>query len=386
MKDLIERVSRAFARPGMVAFIGATMCGLLVISIAHIAVPPSRATIARATPSPIATVTPIPTPTATPIPFARPELEAGVVFPHWGTSAYGPADTDWARGVGDIHQQTGARWLGMVVELYQNGYNSTDVFAGTGTPSPDDLAAGITTARQDGFQVFVIPLLSVQNVSNDWGALVHFDDPNRAAAWFDGYWRAFEPYAAAAARAGAAQLSIGHEYGGMETAPSSLWENFIERVHTVFPGRLTYDLNWSSLWNSPQPWMHDSLLSYLGVSEYLPLTTGPAALTVEQMSAFWRHTLLPLLDKLSIAAHKPIILAEIGYRNTTDALYQPWLWHTSAPADPQLQANAYRAAALAVFSDHHVDGVFFYAWENGQFAPSAAATATLHDLYLSPQA
>jgi hypothetical protein len=386
MNAAIQRVWRALTRPGILAFIGVTVSGLLLLSAARAAIPPPKTSLVRATPIPTATATPIPTPTATPIPFARPEVEAGVTFPHWSTTAYGPTDTDWARGLEDIRQQTGARWLGMVVDFYQNGYGSTDVFAGSGTPTPEALAGGIMLARQEGFQVYVMPLLTVLNVPNDWGALVHFDDPNQAAAWFDGYWKAFEPYAQAAALAGAAQLSIGHEYGGMETAPTALWESFIARVHAVFPGQLTYDINWSTVWSPPYPWMLDPLLSYLGISEYMPLTNGPNALSVAQMSAFWQHTLLPLLDKLSTAAHKPIVLSEIGYRNTSDSLYQPWVWQTSAPADPQLQADAYRAAALAVFSDPHVDGIFFYAWENGQFAPSPQAAATLHDLYLSPQA
>ncbi len=384
MKALFDRLPQFLRRPSMLAFVGASASGLLIISIARSAMPPSYGPTVRATVAPTAIATLMPTPT--PIPFARPELEAGVTFPQWGPSAYGPSNPDWARGVADVRQETGARWLGMVVDFYQDGYDSTTVFAGSGTPTPDNLAAGITTAREAGFQVYVFPLLTVLNVPNNWGANVHFNDPTRSAAWFDGYWKAFAPYASAAARAGAAQLSIGHEYGGMETAPASQWNDFIQRVHAVFPGKLTYDLNWSSLWNAPQPWMRDPLLSYLGISEYMPLTTGPVSLTVSQMSAFWRDKLLPLLDRLSEAAQKPIVLTEIGYRNTTDALYQPWVWHTSAPAAPQLQAAAYKAATLAVFLDHHVEGIFFYAWENDQFAPSAEAVAVLHELYLSPAA
>jgi hypothetical protein len=376
MNGLMRRIPLRVARGSVLALVGLSVCGLLALSIARYAAPQRAQSAVKATPLPA----------ATPIPFARPELEAGVAFPRWGTAVYGPADTDWAQGVVQLRQQTGARWLEMIVDFYQNGYDSTNVFAGTGTPTPDNLAAGIVTARYAGFQVFVVPLLTVLNVSNDWGANVHFDDSTRTAAWLDGYWQAFEPYAEAAARAGAAQLSIGHEYGGMESAPAALWESFIQRVHAVFPGSLTYDLNWSSLWDQPRPWMRDPLLSYLGISEYMPLTSQPTSLTVEQMSTFWQHTLLPLVDNLSNATHKPIVLAEIGYRNTSDALYQPWVWHTSAPADPQLQAAAYKAAALAAFGDPHIEGIFFYAWESGQFNPAPAATVILHDLYLSPAA
>ena len=385
MRGSVARARGAIARhPGLAAFAGAALCGVLVLSVAHVILPPSPRAVVRVVPTATSTVTG--TPTATPIPFARPEFEAGVTYPQWGVSAYGPADAAWAQGVADIRQQTGARWLGMVVDLYQNGYDSTDVFAGTGTPTPANLAAGIETARAQGFQVFVFPILTVLNVSNDWGANVHFSDPARSAAWFAGYWKALQPYAAAAAQAGAAQLSIGHEYGGMETAPADQWQGFIQEVHAVFPGTLTYDINWSTLWNPVQSWMRDPLISYIGVSEYMPLTNGPHALTIDQMRVFWSGTLLPLLDALSDRCGKPVLLAEIGYRNTTDALYQPWIWQSAASASPQQQADAYGAAARAAFSDRHVGGIFFYAWENGQFAPSAPAVTTLHDLYLSPAA
>jgi hypothetical protein len=385
----IDRVPPNVARAVALAFIGLNTCALIVLSIVPYAAPTAAArVVAMAVPTamvtPMAPVTT--TAAATPIPFARPDLQAGVVFPRWGTSVYGPDDTDWVTGVFDIQQQTGARWIEMVVNFYQNGYSSTSVFAGPGTPTPDDLAAGITVAREAGLQVFVVPFLTVLDVSDGWGAHVHFDDPHQAAAWFDSYWRVFEPYAAAAARAGAADLSIGHEYGGRETTPPGLWTTFIQRAHAVFPGPLTFDVNWDDLPDEPRSWMRDPFLAYLGVSEYLPLVSRPMSLTPAQLANVWQQKLLPQLDALSAAAHKPILLAEIGYRNTTDALYRPWVHSTNAPPDPQLQAAAYAAATRAAFGDPHIMGIYFYAWGNGQFQPSAQAAAVLRTLYLSPAA
>lgn len=377
------RVPPDVVRAAILIFIGLNTCALLALSIVRYAAPPVAA---RAVATAVPTATAAPTATATQIPFARPELQAGVAFPRWGNSVYGPDDTDWATGVLDIQQQTGARWIEMVVDFYQNGYGSTTVFAGPGTPSPSDVAAGIALARQAGLQVFVVPFLTVLNVSDPWGANVHFDDPTQAAAWFDSYWTALRPYAVAAARAGAAQLSLGHEYGGLEREPPALWAQLIQRAHAVFPGALTYDVNWGDLPYEPRSWMLDPLLAYLGVSEYVSLAPRPMTLTADQMVAEWRQSLLPRLDALSTAAHKPIILAEIGYRNTTDALYQPWVHTTAAPPDPQLQAAAYQAATQAVFGDPHVEGLYFYAWGNGQFQPSLEAAAALRALYLSPAA
>jgi hypothetical protein len=376
----MRRVPPDAVRAAILIFIGLNTCALLALSIVRYTAPPAAAR-AVATVAPPATA--VPTAAASPILYARPEFQAGMAFPRWGNGVYGPDDTDWTTGVFDIQQQTGARWMEMVVDLYQNGYSSTTVFAGPGTPSPGDVAAGITLARQAGFQVFVVPLLTVQNVSDPWGANVHFDDPTQAAAWFDSYWTALQPYAAVAARSGAAQLSLGHEYGGLEREPPALWTQLIQRAHAVFPGALTYDVNWSDLPYEPRSWMLDPLLTYIGVSEYVSLVASPMSLTVDQLAAEWRQSLLPQLDALSTAAHKPIILAEIGYRNATDALFQPWVHATAAAPDPLLQAAAYQAATQAAFGDRHVAGLYFYAWGNGQYQPSPEAAATLRALYLS---
>lgn len=387
VRDWLRRTFRRIPQPVwrglLLGFVALNIAGLLVLGIARAAGPhaPTRP-VARAT----ATLAPTATPTATPIPFARPELQAGVVFPRWGAHVYGAQDTDWSTGILALRQQTGARWVEMVVDLYQDGYTSTAPYAGPGTPTPADLAAGIRTARAAGLRVFVVPFLTVLNVSDGWGSNVHFDDPIQARAWFDGYWRAFSPYVAAAAQAGAAQIAIGHEYGGLESAPADDWQTLIARVRQVFPGAVTYDTNWSNI-AAPRAWMLDPGLAYIGLSEYAPLADHPMTLSVQQLLGVWRTSLLPQIDALSARVGKPVILAEIGYRNTSDALYQPWVHQTDAPPDPRLQADAYEAATRAVFGDPHIEGIYFYAWSNGQFAPDGLpAAAILRTLYDSPAA
>ena len=331
------------------------------------------------------------TATATPIPihFARPEFQAGVVFPRWGTSVYGPSDSGWATGVADVRQQTGARWIEMLVNLCQESATSTQVAAGPGTPSPDDVAAGILTARQQGFQVFVVAHLSLLHptAAGDWGGFVSFSDPSQAHAWFESYWSVLEPYTLAAAQAQAEQFAIGNEYIGLELAPDDLWNTLLARVHAEYHGAITYNTNWNTLSSKPRAWMSNPYLNAIGVSTYESLVPRAMPLTVAQIEAVWKQRFLPKLDALSAATHKPIVLSEIGYRNTSDALYQPWIHQTNASADPALQAAAYEGAVRAALTDSHIIGTFFYAWQNGQFDPAnQPAAQTLHSIYLSPEA
>jgi hypothetical protein len=341
--------------------------------------------VRTATPSPTMTA-----PTATPIPFARPELQAGVAFPRWDTSAYGAQDTDWRQGLVTLQQQTGARWVSIVVNLYQDTFQSTIIHAGSGTPSPQSLEQGITYAHSLHLKVFVEPLLTVIE-QPQWDGLIYFSSYDQAKAWFDGYWNGYEPLVRAAEEAGADELGIATELQALEQQPAVLWNGLIARVRAAFSGALTYDINWNSLTSNgrllPTPsWMRNSALDFLGVSEYQPIGQSARALSTDEIVGVWRQQLLPVLDNLSRVTGKQIILSEIGYRNATDALYRPWDHNTSAPADPQLQADAYTAAAQAVFADRHVAGLFYWAWENGVFAPSAQARAALRAQYLSPAA
>jgi hypothetical protein len=382
IEQLIGRAPRRVLRASALVFIGLNVCGLLLLSIWRQTAPHA---LPRALRPAMPTATAIAT--TTPIPFARPELEAGVVFPRWGPSVYGPDDQGWASGLAALRQQTGARWVEMVIDLYQNGAQATTIGPGPGTPTPSAVAAGIATARQLGLQVFVVPFVTVLDAPDPWSGFIHFNDPAQTQAWFDGYWQALEPYAAVAAQAGAEQLAIGTEDVDLEAAAPALWEELIGRVASVYAGQLTYDLNWSSLPSAPQPWMLDPRLTYLGVSEYASLVSQPEDLSAEQILALWQQQIQPRLDALSLAARKPVILSEIGFRNATDALYQPWIHSTGASPDPQLQAAAYEAVTRAVFADPHLEGIFFYAWSNGQFAPNnLPAAAALRTLYLSPAA
>jgi hypothetical protein len=345
----------------------------------------SALAVRAATPSPTAAH-----PTATPIPFARPELQAGVAFPRWDPSGYGTRDTDWRQGLVVLQQQTGARWVSIVVNLYQDTFQSTTIHAGSGTPSLQALEQGIAYAHSLHLKVFVEPLLTVIE-QPQWDGLIAFSSYDQAQEWFDGYWSGYAPYVREAAAAGADELGIATELQALEQQPAALWNTLIARARAAFPGALTYDINWNSLINNdsllPIPsWMRNPALDFLGVSEYQPIAQSPHSLSTSEIGSVWQQQLLPVLDNLSQITGKQVILSEIGYRNATDALYRPWDHNTSAPADPQLQADAYAAAAQAAFADKHVAGLFFWAWDNGVFALSPQTCSALRAQYLSPAA
>ncbi len=318
----------------------------------------------------------------------RPEFQTGVIFPQWGANAYSTADQNWQIGLKDIQQQTGAGWIELPINFYQSSITSTQVMTTTQTPTVEAVAAGIHTARAKGYHVFVIPLLSVEEADIlSWSGSIQFASQQQTQAWFDSYWQAFQPYVAASAQAGADQLAIGTEFELLQKAPPALWNQLIGRIHAIFHGSLTYDINWSSLYYPLPVWLHSPYLSAIGVSLYVPLIDTPQRLSPEKVSVLWREKIKTLLETFAIEVKKPVIISEIGYRNSAYALYLPWHRDAQAaaePVDPTEQAAAYDAALLNVIEDPRISGIFFWAWSMPLFAPNwLPATKILHKWYTS---
>ena len=325
---------------------------------------------------------PRPTP---PIHFRRPDMQLGVVFPQWGADAYSEEDQNWRIGLNEIQQQTAAQWIEMPINLYQATKTSTTVTQASYTPSPESVYEGIRAAKAMGYHVFVVPLLSMD--TGAWAGLIQFHTVAQTQQWFASYWQALAPYAQAAAAAGADQLAIATELDALAASPGAPWEQLIAEVHSVFPGPLTFDMNFTALARPVQPWMRDPLLRYIGVSEYQPLTDKRQRVDPAVIPVLWNDYISTRLDNFAARLGKPIIISEVGYRNSADALYHPWEYTTPAPPDPQEQAAAYDAALRSVISDPFIEGVYIWAWSQPPFSPNwLPAAGVLHHWYTSPEA
>jgi hypothetical protein len=321
-----------------------------------------------------------------PVVYSRPLFETGVVFPRWGADAYTTSDPNYAIGLNEIQNQTAARWIELTIDLYQATTTSTVVEAQSGTPTPEALEAGIQMAHANGFHVFVAPLLTVGK--DTWSGRISFTNSKQGRAWFTSYWNLLRPYLVASAYAGAEQFAIGTEYYELELGWKSEWNNLISEAHAVFPGILTYDLNFSTLQEPQLPtWLENPLLTYIGISCYFSLTNRPERVDPSLMPDLWYQNVETVLDTASMRLGKQILISEVGYRNSSDALYDPYVHATSAPPDPREQAGAYQAALQNTVPDPHIAGIFFWAWSLPPFSPNwLPAAGVLHHWYSSPAA
>ncbi len=260
---------------------------------------------------------------------------------------------------------------------------ATQVRTNQSAPTPLAFASGIQAAREQGYHVFVVPLMGVDSPADQWAGTIQFSNYQNEAQWFDSYWKTYEPYVEVAAHNGADQLAIATEMVVLQQlAPAPLWNTLIARIHSVFPGTLTYD-------QPPPSWMSNPLLAVIGISEYLQLATDQTRVDPKEMPGLWKTIVRTALDTFSLEVGKPLLISEIGYRNTADALYHPWArYSTGSPPDPEEQAAACDAALMNVIPDKHIVGIFFWGWDGVQglkLSGQSAALAVLNKWYTSPQ-
>lgn len=301
--------------------------------------------------------------------LVRPAFERGIIYPQWFNGAYGVNDAVWQQGVSTIKTQTGTQWIEIPVLFSQATSSSTSVQPSTSAPSLQSFSEGIKRAHSLDYKVFFVPLMQVRK-SGGWSGSITFNTLAQQQSWFNSYWNAIIPYVSIAASLHVEQMAIGTELQTLQhIVPDILWNQLIERIRGIFQNTLTYDMNWSSLALPRPAWLHNANLTYIGVSTYIPLLDKSGRVDPQAMPALWRTKIKTQLDTLAGQLGKQVLITEIGYRNSSDALYHTWDPNTTAKADPQEQAGAFDAALTNVFSDAQIAGTFFWGWDDvGRFA------------------
>ncbi|MCU0434033.1 MAG: hypothetical protein MUC87_11305 [Bacteroidia bacterium] len=177
-------------------------------------------------------------------------------------------------------------------------------------------------------------------------------------------WHAFElnytryilHYARLADSLRAEIFCIGTELAAFVKARPAYWQQLITQVRSVYKGQLTYAENWDAWQNFP----HWSLLDYIGVDAYFPLSKAQTP-AVNELLALWK----PYAQALKTTADKtgkPILFTEYGYRSCHHAAAQPWVSDTDVPVNLAAQENCYEALLRTFVPEHWFAGGFVWKW------------------------
>lgn len=216
----------------------------------------------------------------------------------------------------------------------------------------------ITDAHLLGLRVLLKPHVMLGKLSNDdWRGTINFDDPADLDAWWIDYRRFILHVAEFASAHEVEFLAVGVELRTLARNYPDRWRELIAAVRAVYSGHLTYAANWFHEFAEVSFW---DALDSIGVQFFFPVET-----TSTDVDAIVSGLTPPTRDlaELSYFLSRPVLLTEVGYRSTANALAEPWRWpDANETPDQRRQAAAY-CAVLTIFDEQPwCAGLIWWNW------------------------
>ncbi|MBD3426242.1 MAG: hypothetical protein GF409_03305 [Candidatus Omnitrophica bacterium] len=297
-------------------------------------------------------------------------LQKGMCYVTWDKDRFASEYSDKSL---EKLSKLGVEYISLCVTHYQEKYNSTDIIRTDKTPSKRSLAHVIKKAHKLGMKVMLKPHIDLIDKYDGtyWRADIGFACEQDWEKWFREYERFILEYASMSRRLGVELLCVGTELS-FTTQKDPEWRRIISRVRKIYKGELVYAANWDNFKNI-NFWEE---LDYVGIDAYFPLTYSPSP-TKEDLKKGWEKWKNDI-ESWQKLVNKPVIFTEIGYPSTSHAPYTPWKGGTHGNADPDIQAECYRAFFDTMWEKEWLAGIYWWKWDtnvhaggkyNRQFTP-----------------
>lgn len=267
----------------------------------------------------------------------------------------------------------GVEFISICPTHYQNEYNSPEIKQTERTPTKKSLIHVITEAHTLGLKIMFKPHIDLIDKFDGtyWRADIGFISEEDWRDWFSSYKKMILEYAQLSESMNVEIFCIGTELSFAATK-DSYWKDIIFEVRKIYSGKLVYAANWDN-YKSINFW---DKLDYIGIDAYFPLTykTTPSVEDLKEGWMKWSEE----IKAWHTVINKPILFTEIGYPCTSHAASSPWQNPTSGNADPEIQANCYKAFFETVWRETWLAGVYWWKWDtntraggqnNRQFTP-----------------
>ncbi|WP_350289963.1 glycoside hydrolase [uncultured Croceitalea sp.] len=135
------------------------------------------------------------------------------------------------------------------------------------------------------------------------------------------------------------------------------WQELIQKVRSIYKGKLTYAANWDEYTRTPF-WKQ---LDFIGVDAYFPLNEEkfPTQLQMQQGWQKWKVKLEAAADK----ENKNILFTEFGYRSMDFTAKKPWLVdRNEMDVNLKAQADATKAIFEEFWKEDWFAGGFVWKW------------------------
>ncbi len=209
-------------------------------------------------------------------------------------------------------------------------------------------------AKSKGLHVMIKP-----QIWFDWGTFtgdVKFDSEEKWVRFERGYEEYMLAHAQNAEEVKADILCIGTELKEFVINRPEFWNQLIQKVQSIYSGKLTYAGNWDSykllsFWNQ---------LDYIGVDAYFPISKSSTPTVNEVISGWKEHT--EELRSISKKWNKKILFCEYGYRSTSYTAKEPWDSGKGGDINMEAQKNCYEGTFQSIWQEDFMAGGFLWKW------------------------
>jgi len=286
----------------------------------------------------------------------RPEFQKGMCYVTWAKERYLSPQSD--ESLKEL-AKTGTNWVAITVNWYQDKCYTTSIFSTPKTASDASLIHAIATAHALGMKVLLKPHIDLLDMSGgSWrGEIACVTEPDWDE-WFNNYENFILHYAKIAQENNVELFCIGTELASVATTKEKMWrKKVIAPVKKVYKGPIMYAANWNEEYSQIRFW---DALDYVGIDAYFPLseTERPNLNEIKRGWEVWVKD----IEAFQAKVNKPIIFPEIGYSSAPGAAKTPWEEISSGRADPELQADCYRAALESFWDKDWFYGMYWWRW------------------------
>jgi hypothetical protein len=258
-------------------------------------------------------------------------------------------------------QNIGAQWIAVIPYAYtmpkdtRVRYNEGKNWQWYGE-KPEGVKETIRLAQEAGVKVMLKPQVYCPN---SWTGALDFDTDEKWETWESSYEKYIMTFVEIAKNQNVEMFCIGTEFKLSVTKREKFWRKLIEKIRTVYQGKLTYAANWDEYPTVPF-W---DALDFAGVNAYFPLTDEKTP-SLESLNKAWKQP-LAALQSFYDKTKKPIVFTEYGYLSVDGCAYMGWELEKKIeelPINQQAQANAIEALLSNFSTQTWWKGGFIWKW------------------------
>lgn len=216
------------------------------------------------------------------------------------------------------------------------------------------LTRPIAEAHRLGLKIMIKPHIAYWGSKFSWRGEIRFETDEQWERFFTTYERWITTVAEIARDADA--LAVGTELDAT-VHHERQWRAVIRAIRARTGAHLTYAANWDSYERVPF-W---DALDIIGVQCYFPLVDHERLPDPAELQRGWRR----VIDTLHAFARpfgKKVILAELGYNESSKAALEPWDHRTGGPDAVETQRRCMAEALRAIEGDPVIVGAFLWKW------------------------